>query len=144
MHAVSGCDSVSSFSHIAKITTSQTLKNKTDVLIDMIDFGEFPSLSSESPSVARIQYVGYLCEQNKSVLIVSKLHYSQNICQKEFEWRSFTINVRATCTSSAQNINIFSNNICLIFFLKKNIKYNMGKTFFMYKIPLYRKTIFFV
>ena len=50
MHAISGCDSVSSLSHIGKITTFQILKNKIDELTDMIDFGEYPSLSLESPS----------------------------------------------------------------------------------------------
>ena len=51
MRAMSGCDSVSTFSHIEKIATFQTLKNKIDKLTDMIDFGEFPSLSLESLSV---------------------------------------------------------------------------------------------
>ena len=49
MHAISGCDSVSSFSHAGKIATFQTLKNKLDKRADMIDFGEFPSVSLESP-----------------------------------------------------------------------------------------------
>ena len=44
---------------------SHTLKTKTDELIDMIDFGEFPSLSLESLSVVKIQYVCYLYEQKK-------------------------------------------------------------------------------
>ena len=39
MHAV--CDSVNSFSHIRKITTFQTLKNKIDELTNMIDFRDF-------------------------------------------------------------------------------------------------------
>ena len=43
IHAISGCDSVSGFLHIGKITTFQTLKNKIDELTGMIDFGEFPS-----------------------------------------------------------------------------------------------------
>ena len=51
MRAISGCDSVSTFSHIEKVATFQTLKNKTDELTDMIDFSEFPSLSLESLSV---------------------------------------------------------------------------------------------
>ena len=45
---------------------SHTLKTKTDELTDMIDFGEFPSLSLESPSVVKIQYVCYLYEQKKN------------------------------------------------------------------------------
>ena len=40
MHA--GCDSISSFSHIGKITMSQTLKNKIDELTNMINFCDFP------------------------------------------------------------------------------------------------------
>ena len=51
MHAISGCDSVSSFSHTGKITIFQTLKSNPNELTDLIDFGEFPSLSLESPSV---------------------------------------------------------------------------------------------
>ena len=51
-------DSVNSFSHTRKITTFEALKNKLDELIDMIYFGEFLSLSLESPSVVTsIQYV---------------------------------------------------------------------------------------
>ena len=40
MHLIPGCNSVSSFSHIGKIKTLQTLK--IDELTDMIDFGKFP------------------------------------------------------------------------------------------------------
>ena len=36
-----GCESISSFSHIRKITTFQTLKNKMDQLTNMIDFDGF-------------------------------------------------------------------------------------------------------
>ena len=39
MHA--GCDSVSSFSHIRKMTTFQTLKNKIEELTNMINLGDF-------------------------------------------------------------------------------------------------------
>ena len=54
MHAISRCNSVSSFSH-AGIITFQTLKNKHDKLTD-----EFPSLSLESLSVVTsVQYVCY-------------------------------------------------------------------------------------
>ena len=51
MHAMSRCDSVSSFSHTGNIATFQTLKNKQNKLYkltDLIGFGEFPSLSLES------------------------------------------------------------------------------------------------
>ena len=61
MHAVLGCHSVSSFSHIGKMATFQTLKNKIDELKNLIEFGEFPLLSLESPFVVTsIQYVCYL------------------------------------------------------------------------------------
>ena len=65
--AMRGCDSVSTFSHIEKIAIFQTLKNKIDELTDMIDFGEFPSLSLESLSVVTLMhFVIYLYEENKS------------------------------------------------------------------------------
>ena len=53
MYAISRCDSISSFSQTGNMTTFQTLKNKQNQLelTDMIDFGEFPSFSYESPSV---------------------------------------------------------------------------------------------
>ena len=60
------CDSVSTFSQIEKIATFQTLKNKIDKLTDMIDFGEFPSLSLESLSVVTsMHHVCYLYEENE-------------------------------------------------------------------------------
>ena len=76
MHAISRCDSITSFSHTAKITTFQTLRNKLDELTDMIELGEFPSLSLETPSaVTSIQYVCYLYDENKSGSIVNELLY---------------------------------------------------------------------
>ena len=76
MHAISRCDSITSFSHTAKITTFQTLRNKLDELTDMIELGEFPSLSLETPSaVTSIQYVCYLYDENKSGSIVNELRY---------------------------------------------------------------------
>ena len=43
----------------------------------MIDFGEFPSLSLESPSfVPAMHYVWYLYEENKSGSSVNELRYS--------------------------------------------------------------------
>ena len=53
-----------------------TLKNKQNKLelTDMIDFGEFPSLSKESPSVVTsIKYVCYLYDDNKSASSVNEL-----------------------------------------------------------------------
>ena len=77
MHAISRCDSVNSFSHTGNITTFQTLKNKQnklDELTDMVDFGEYPSLSLESSSVVTsIQYVCYLYDDNKSDSSVDEL-----------------------------------------------------------------------
>ena len=58
IRAISRCDFVSTFSHIEKIPTFQTLKSKIDELTDMIDFGEYPSFSLESLSfVTSMQYV---------------------------------------------------------------------------------------
>ena len=74
MHAISECDSVSSFSHISKMKTLQILK-KIDELTDMIEFGEFFSLSLEIPSVTSNPCVCYLDEENKSVASVSELRY---------------------------------------------------------------------
>ena len=69
-----GCDSVSTFSHIEKIERFQTLKNKIDELTDMIDFGEFPSLSLESLAVVTsIHYACYLYEESKSGSSVNEL-----------------------------------------------------------------------
>ena len=39
MYAISGYDSVSTFSHIEKIAIFETFKNKIDELTNMIDFG---------------------------------------------------------------------------------------------------------
>ena len=64
IRAISGCDSVSTFSHIEKIATFQILKNKIDKLVGIIDFGEFPSLFLESLSaVTSMQYVCCLYEK---------------------------------------------------------------------------------
>ena len=66
--------SCNAFSHIEKIATSQTLKNKIDELTDLISYGEFPSLSLESVSVATLmQCVCYLYEECSSV---NELRYS--------------------------------------------------------------------
>ena len=77
LRAISECDSVSTFSHTEKIAIFQTLKNKIDELTDLIDFGEFPSLSFESLFVVTsMQYVSYLYEENKSGSSVNELQYS--------------------------------------------------------------------
>ena len=60
--------SCNAFSHIEKISTFQTLKNKIDELTDLISYGEFRSLSLESVSVVTLmQYVCYLYEECSSV-----------------------------------------------------------------------------
>ena len=65
MHAISGCNSVISFSHVEKITKFEALK--IDETIDVVKFGEFLPVSLENPSVVTsIQYVCYLYEENKS------------------------------------------------------------------------------
>ena len=63
MHAISGCDSVSSFSHIGKKAAFQTLKNKINELTDKIDFDEFLLLSLENPVVTSLKCVCYLYEE---------------------------------------------------------------------------------
>ena len=69
MHAISGCNCVSSFSRTGKITTFQTLKNKLDDLTDIIS-----ALILGSPSaVTSIQYVFYLYDENKSCSSVHEL-----------------------------------------------------------------------
>ena len=77
MHAISRCDSVSSCSHIGKITAFKTLKNrqnKLDEPTDTIDFGEFLSLFLERSSVVTsIQFVCYFCDSNKSGSSVHEL-----------------------------------------------------------------------
>ena len=72
MHVISGYNFVSSFSHIGKTITCLT--SKIDELTDVINFGEFPSLSLENPPVVTsIQYVCYLYEENKSGSSVNEL-----------------------------------------------------------------------
>ena len=76
VRAISGYDSVSTFSHIEKIATFQTLKNKIDKLVGIIDFGEFSSLFLESLSaVTSMQYVIFM-KKNKSGSSVNELQYS--------------------------------------------------------------------
>ena len=73
MHA--GCDSVSSFSHIRKITTSQTLK-KTKSTNRQIWSTSVISFTLFSPSaVTSIQYACYLYEDNKSGSSVNEFRY---------------------------------------------------------------------
>ena len=75
MNTMSGFDSVSTFSHIEKIATFKMLKKNQRR--DLINFGEFPTLSLESLAVVTsINYVCYLYEENKSGSIVNKLQYS--------------------------------------------------------------------
>ena len=77
MRAISRCHSASTFLHIEKIATFQTLKNKIDELTDMIHYGGFPSLSLQILSVvASMDYVCYLYEENKSGSSVNELRYS--------------------------------------------------------------------
>ena len=82
MRAMSGCDSVSTFSHIEKKASFQTLKNKINELTHMIVFSEVPSLTLESLSVVIqcityvIQCIIYLYEENKSGSNVIELRYS--------------------------------------------------------------------
>ena len=74
MRAMPGCDSVSTFSHIKKMATFQTLKNKIDELRDMIYYGEFPSLSLQILSVVTSMH--YVCYQVKSGSSLNELRYS--------------------------------------------------------------------
>ena len=66
MRGMTGCDSVSTFSHIEKIATFQKLKTKSKMTV-IIDFGKFPSFSLESLSVVTsMDYACYLCEEKIS------------------------------------------------------------------------------
>ena len=70
IRTISGCDFVSTFSHIEKIPTFQTLKSKIDELTVMIDFGEYPSFSLESLSfVTSMQYVCIFMEKINQVQV---------------------------------------------------------------------------
>ena len=77
MHAVPRCDSFRSFSHTGNITTFQTLKNKQsklDELTDLINFCEFPSLSSKIPFViTSVQHICYRKDDDKSVSSLGEL-----------------------------------------------------------------------
>ena len=76
IHAITGCDSVSSLSRIGKKKAFQILQNKIDDLIDMSHFGEFPSLSLECSSVvAAIQFVCFLYQENKPHSNINQLRY---------------------------------------------------------------------
>ena len=76
----------------------------------MIDFGVFPSLSLERPSVVTSFQLYVVCmmriirlyDENKSSLSLNELR--QNVYQNEFHRRSFTTYFTCFSTSSAQGI----------------------------------------
>ena len=77
MREISEYDSVSTCSHIKKIATFQTLKSEIDELTEMVDFGEFRSLSLESLYVVTSrQCVCSVYGENKSGSSVNELRYS--------------------------------------------------------------------
>ena len=81
MHAVSRCDWINSFSQIWKIRIFQALKNKINEQTDMIDFGEFPSLSLESPSV--VQFNVYVIFMKKINQVQVGMNYKIECLPKE-------------------------------------------------------------
>ena len=120
MYAISRCDSISSFSHTGKITTFQTLKNKQNKLqlTNTIDFMNFPH------------------SLKKARLLFYTSFTTNFIC---FSQLVLVLHLRRAL--------MFSINICLMFYLNftsfiKNIKYNIGKSFYTHKIFLYVKQFF--
>ena len=131
--------------NLTNSTTEQTEQTRqTD---SMIDFGEFPSLSLESPSVVTsIQYVCYLYDDNKSGSSVTELRCW--MLTKDNSSRNGLLPTLDALVLDLRRALIFFINICLIFFQNsfssfiKNIKYNIEKGFFLFKVPFYIKQFF--
>ena len=137
MYVISRCASISSFSHTGKITTFQTLKSKQKKLelTDMIDFGEFFSLSLESPSVATsIKYVCYFMMRINQVQVW--MNYDVECLPKRI--RSYIVYHQLSMLYSGGFVNVHSISFVLRLFLvvlffhqylfnifSKYIKYNI-------------------
>ena len=76
VHAITGCDSVSSFSGVGKKTAFSLLKSHTDNFIDLLDFGDSPILSLECESViSAIKFVCSLYDRKFDVIDVNVLRH---------------------------------------------------------------------
>ena len=133
MHAISGCNSVSSFSHTGKTTTFQTLKNKLR-WIPLTLFKKFVCY-----------YFNSLCmllyDVNKSGSSVNELWYRMFTKNNLSEDRlSPTLNALALHLRRA---SIFFPQE-LFFFIYQNIKYNIGKNFLLFLYPRFIKQVFFL
>ena len=95
-------------------------------MTDVIDFGEFPSFSLESPSViTSIRYVCYLYDDVLRCRMFTKKNSSRDRLPPTLD--VLVLHLRRAL--------IFFINMCAIFFLSsfslfiKNIKYNIEKSF---------------
>ena len=78
MHAITGCDSVCSFSGFGKKTAFSLLKSHTDNFIDLLDFRDSPILSLECESVvSSIKFVCYLYDSKFDVIDVNVLRHKR-------------------------------------------------------------------
>ena len=132
MYAIWGCDSVNSFSHTRKITTFEALKNKLEELTDTIDFGEFLSLSLESPSV--VTSVQYVC--------MLFLWWESDSSVNELRYRMFTQkNLRGDGLPPTFDALVLNLRRALIFFHRYLFNIFSGPFFFIYqkskKVSLY-------
>ena len=137
MYVISRCASISSFSHTGKIKTFQTLKSKQKnlELTDIIDFGEFFSLSLECPSVVTsIKYVCYFMMRINQVQVW--MNYDVECLPKRI--RSYIVYHQLSMLYSGGFVNVHSISFVLRLFLvvlffhqylfnifSKYIKYNI-------------------
>ena len=133
MYVISRCASISSFSHTGKIKTFQTLKSKQKnlELTDIIDFGEFFSLSLECPSVVTsIKYVCYFMMRINQVQVW--MNYDVECLPKRI--RSYIVYHQLSMLYSDGFVNVHSISFILRLFLvgfffinifSKYIKYNI-------------------
>ena len=117
-----GCNSVNSFSHIRKLTIFQTLKNKIEVLTNMIDFGDLFRKSA--------------CCYFNSMCMLSLWRKYFRLSVNDLRYRMFTDkNLSGDRWPSTLYALVLYLRKALIFFLNsftlfiKNIKCNIDKTF---------------
>ena len=77
VHAITGCDSVSSFSGIGKKTALTTLKENIDEVIEIFQFGDSASLDLQDECVeAAIKFVCLLYDKKAKDADINGLRYT--------------------------------------------------------------------